>query len=74
MVDKAQREIIEHNQLGALQSAHFILRYDRNISDQQLGQQILVSLERLYTQFSKEVVSRPPAMLLFRTISRTLPL
>ena len=59
--DKAQREIIEHNQLGALQSAHFILRYDRNISDQQLGQQILASLERLYTQLSREVVSRPPA-------------
>ena len=29
--------------------------------DQQLGQQILASLERLYTQFSREVVSRPPA-------------
>jgi tetratricopeptide (TPR) repeat protein len=58
--DKAQREIIEHNQLGALQSTHFILRYDRDISNQQLAQQILASLERLYAQLSREVVSRPP--------------
>jgi len=60
---KAQKEARVHGQLGELQSAHFILKYDRKVSDQQLGQQILTTLEGLYTQLTNEVTSRPPAMI-----------
>jgi hypothetical protein len=44
-----------------LQSAHFILRYDRQVSDYRLGQQILTTLESQYRQLSSELVSQPPA-------------
>jgi tetratricopeptide (TPR) repeat protein len=60
-LEKAQKEARVHGQLGELQSAHFILRYDRKVSDQQLGQQILTTLEALYTQLSSDLTSRPPA-------------
>jgi tetratricopeptide (TPR) repeat protein len=60
-LDKAQKEARVHDQLGELQSPHFILRYDRKVSDQQLGQQILGTLEKLYAQLTGEVTSRPPA-------------
>jgi tetratricopeptide (TPR) repeat protein len=60
-LDKAQKEVQVHGQLGELQSPHFILRYDRKVSDQQLGQQILATLESLYNQLSNDLTSRPPA-------------
>jgi tetratricopeptide (TPR) repeat protein len=60
-LEKAQKELQVHDQLGQLLSTHFILRYDRKVSDQQLGQQILTTLETLYSQLSTELLSRPPA-------------
>jgi tetratricopeptide (TPR) repeat protein len=60
-LDKAQKEARVHDQLGELQSTHFILRYDQKVSDQRLGQQILATLEELYSQLSTELTSRPPA-------------
>jgi len=60
-LEKAQKELQVHDQLGELLSTHFILRYDRKVSDQQLGQQILTTLEALYSQLSTELLSRPPA-------------
>jgi len=60
-LEKASQEAGTHSELGVLQSAHFILRYDRMVSDYQLGQQILTTLENLYRQLSSELTSRPPA-------------
>ncbi|HZI51411.1 MAG TPA: peptidase MA family metallohydrolase, partial [Terriglobia bacterium] len=60
-LEKAQKELQVHDQLGELLSTHFILRYDRKVSDQQLGQQILTTLETLYGQLSTELLSKPPA-------------
>jgi tetratricopeptide (TPR) repeat protein len=60
-LEKARQEAGTHSELGILQSAHFILRYDRIVSDYQLGQQILTTLENLYRQLSRELTSRPPA-------------
>jgi hypothetical protein len=60
-LDKARKESGVHSELGVLQSAHFILRYDRKVSDYQLGQQILVTLEGLYRQLSVDLTSVPPA-------------
>ena len=45
-LEKARKESGVHSELGVLQSAHFILRYDRKVSDYQLGQQILTTLGR----------------------------
>ena len=59
--DKAEKEQFIHDQLGELRSTHFILRYDRKVSDQQLGQQILDTLEELYSRLSVELMSKPPA-------------
>jgi tetratricopeptide (TPR) repeat protein len=59
-LEKAQKEARVHDQLGGLQSTHFILRYDQRVSDQRLGQQILTTLEELYSQLSRELTSRPP--------------
>lgn len=58
---KARQESGVHNELGVLQSAHFILRYDRKVSDYRLGQQMLTTLEDLYRQLSVELTSRAPA-------------
>ena len=60
-LEKARNESGVHNELGVLQSAHFILRYDRKVSDYQLGQQILTALEGLYRQLSIDLISQPPA-------------
>jgi tetratricopeptide (TPR) repeat protein len=60
-LEKARKESGVHNELGVLQSAHFILRYDRKVSDYQLGQQILTALEGLYRQLSTDLTSQPPA-------------
>lgn len=60
-LEKARQEAGTHNELGVLQSAHFILRYDRKVSDYRLGQQILTVLEGLYRRLSSELSSRPPA-------------
>ncbi|MEW5979828.1 MAG: hypothetical protein AB1898_28875 [Acidobacteriota bacterium] len=58
---KAQEEAGAHNELGVLQSAHFILRYDRKVSDYRLGQDILVTLEQSYRRLSYELMPDPPA-------------
>jgi tetratricopeptide (TPR) repeat protein len=58
---KAQQEAGIHNDLAALQSTHFILRYDQKVSDQQLGRQILATLETLYSRLSNELTSQGPA-------------
>jgi tetratricopeptide (TPR) repeat protein len=60
-LEKARRESGVHSELGVLQSAHFILRYDRKVSDYQLGQQMLTALEGLYRKLSSELISQPPA-------------
>jgi len=60
-IEKARRELGVHTELGVLQSAHFILRYDRKVSDYRLGQQILTALEGLYRQLSIDLTSQPPA-------------
>jgi tetratricopeptide (TPR) repeat protein len=60
-LEKAQKELRIHDQLGELLSTHFILRYDRKVSNQQLGQQILATLEALYSQLTTDLMSRPPA-------------
>lgn len=60
-LQKARNESGVHNELGVLESAHFILRYDRKVSDYQLGQQILTTLEGLYRQLSADLTSQPPA-------------
>jgi tetratricopeptide (TPR) repeat protein len=60
-LDQARQEVKLHEGMGGQQSAHFILRYDRAVSDQQLGQQILAALESLYASLSSALVSRPPA-------------
>jgi len=60
-LEKAQKELRVHDQLGEVLSTHFILRYDRKVSDQQLGQQILNTLEALYSQLTMELMSKPPA-------------
>ncbi len=58
---KAEEEAGIHSQLGALSSAHFILRYDREVSDYRLGQEILYALERNYRRLNLDLVSNPPA-------------
>ncbi len=57
---KARRESGVHNELQALQSTHFVLRYDRKGTDSQLGQQILAALEDLYRRLSNELTPRAP--------------
>jgi tetratricopeptide (TPR) repeat protein len=59
-LEKARKESGVHNELGVLQSAHFILRYDRKVSDYQLGQQILTTLEGLYHKLSVDLTSQAP--------------
>jgi hypothetical protein len=59
-LEKARRESGVHNELGALKSVHFILRYDRKASDYQLGEQILATLEGLYLRLSNELTSQAP--------------
>jgi tetratricopeptide (TPR) repeat protein len=60
-LDRARQEAGVHDGLDELQSAHFILRYDRKVSDYQLGQQILITLERLYGQLTSDLTSQPPS-------------
>jgi hypothetical protein len=60
-LEKAQKELRVHDQLGELLSTHFILRYDRKVSDRQLGQHVLTTLEALYSQLTAELMSRAPA-------------
>jgi len=58
---KAEDEQGIHNELGVLHSAHFILRYDRKVSDYRLGQDTLDALEQAYRQLSYDLTSDPPA-------------
>ncbi len=60
-LEKAEQELTAHRELGVLQSAHFILRYDRQVSDYRLGQEILDTLERVYRRLTFELTSEPPA-------------
>jgi tetratricopeptide (TPR) repeat protein len=60
-LDKAQQEQSVHRDLGELQGTHFILRYDRKVADQHLGEQILATLEKLYDQLTRQLTSRPPS-------------
>ena len=60
-IKKAELERGTHDELGVLQNAHFILRYDRKVSDYHLGQEILDSLERNYRQLTADLTSDPPA-------------
>jgi tetratricopeptide (TPR) repeat protein len=59
-LQKARREAGVHKDLGALQSTHFILRYDRSVSDTQLGRQILAALEGEYRRLNRELTSQSP--------------
>jgi tetratricopeptide (TPR) repeat protein len=60
-LEKARSESDVHQGLGALESAHFILRYDKKASDDQLGRQILATLEDLYHRLSNELTAQAPA-------------
>src|SRR5262249_46024467 len=60
LLDKARQEQGVHNGLSVLQGVHFIVRYDRNVSDRQLGQEILTTLEKLYDQLSRQLTSKAP--------------
>ncbi len=60
-LEKAQRESGIHDRLGTLESEHFILRYDRKVSDYQLGQEMLVTLEDLYRRLANELTAQAPA-------------
>ena len=57
---KAKQEAPTHRELGVLQSAHFILRYDRQVSDYRLGEQMLTALETIYRQLSNSLFSQGP--------------
>jgi tetratricopeptide (TPR) repeat protein len=59
-IKKAEEEAGVHNELGALHSAHFILRYDRQISDYSLGENILVTLEQLYRRLAAQLTVEAP--------------
>src|SRR6185295_19296761 len=59
-LEQARQELKVHTDLGTLQSTHFLLRYDQKVSDYQLGQSVLTTLETLYQQLSRELVSQPP--------------
>ena len=57
---KAKQEAPAHRELGVLQSAHFILRYDRQVSDYRLGEQMLTALETIYRQLSNSLFEQGP--------------
>jgi tetratricopeptide (TPR) repeat protein len=59
-LDKARQEASVHKELGVLQSAHFILRYDRQVSDYRLGEQMLTTLETIYRQLSNSLFEQGP--------------
>jgi tetratricopeptide (TPR) repeat protein len=59
-LEKARRESGVHNELSALKSTHFILRYDRKTSNLPLGEQILATLEDLYRRLSRELTPHAP--------------
>jgi tetratricopeptide (TPR) repeat protein len=59
-LEKAKRESGVHSELGSMKSQHFILRYDKQASNYQLGDQILVKLEALYLHLSNELTSHAP--------------
>lgn len=59
-IKKAEEEAGVHNELGILHSAHFILRYDRQVSDYNLGENILVTLEQLYRRLSTQLSPDAP--------------
>jgi tetratricopeptide (TPR) repeat protein len=60
-LEKARREARVHADLDVQQSTHFILRYDRKVSDQRLGDEILNTLESIYTRLTHDLTSRAPA-------------
>ena len=60
-LEKARRESGVHEELRALESAHFFLRYDRKGSSYALGEQILTALEELYRRLTSELTPQAPA-------------
>jgi tetratricopeptide (TPR) repeat protein len=59
-LEKARRESSLHNKLGVVQSLHFILRYENKTSDDEIGHQILVTLEELYRHLSYALTDHAP--------------
>ncbi|MBI3655543.1 MAG: tetratricopeptide repeat protein [Acidobacteria bacterium] len=57
---KVNREMTKHAVQGQLTSRHFILRYDHQVADYTLGQNILNCLEGLYTQLAQQLLRSPP--------------
>ncbi|MFN8008680.1 MAG: tetratricopeptide repeat protein [Terriglobia bacterium] len=57
---KAKQEAPTHKELGILQSSHFILRYDRQVSDYRLGQEMLTALEVIYRRLSSQLFGEEP--------------
>jgi hypothetical protein len=60
-IKKAKNEAGTHNELGELHSLHFILRYDRQVSDYNLGEKIQVTLEQLYSRLTSQLLSDGPS-------------
>jgi len=59
-LERARREAGRQKGLGELSSRHFLLRYDRDVADYGLGQEILARLETLYDRLSHQLLSSPP--------------
>ncbi len=59
-LEKARREASLHNKLGAVQSLHFILRYENKTSDDEIGHRILAILEELYRHLSNALTDHAP--------------
>jgi tetratricopeptide (TPR) repeat protein len=57
---KASREVDTHKSLGQITSAHFILRYDHQVADYSLGQEMLNQLEKLYANLAFRLFNAPP--------------
>jgi tetratricopeptide (TPR) repeat protein len=60
-IKKAKNEAGTHSELGELHSLHFILRYDRQVSDYNLGEKIQVTLEQLYGRLTSQLFPDGPA-------------
>jgi tetratricopeptide (TPR) repeat protein len=59
-IKKGKEEAQAQSELGVLHSLHFILRYDRQVSNYNLGENILVSLEQLYRRLLLQLASQAP--------------
>lgn len=59
-LEKARRELNAHENLRALTSQHFLLRYDRKGTSYPLGDQILAALEEIHRRLSHELTAHAP--------------